>query len=243
MKNTKFESGDDDESDGRSFKEDLQNWFDKHYPDYSSFKDKHRLKKIVIILLIPLIVIGLVIAGMCLISAGPILESFYFSCESEAELDETLLDELFYILDLDSRMNVTNETYFLVLSIPELDYSIRFDYLFEFTSENQTNLKIEERGEAPKIKNFEIRQNSYPYNLTIEFHINSNDPDILNITIFPPDNVINGNLSTWSYHQGLFVNIDEGEVIDSDWGHEILALPYNQTIIGTAKFDHICPFR
>ena len=247
MKNTKFESGEDDESDGRSFEEELREWYDNRYLRYPSFrsqKGKRRLKIIFLILIIPLIIISIIIAGLCLISGGWILESFYFTFDYEAELDDALLDELFYNLDADSRMNVTNETYFLVLSIPDLDYSIRFDYLFEFTNENLSDLRIEHPNVIRKITSFETRDFYNPYNLSIEFQINSTDPDILNVTIFPLDNVISGFLQTYSVDSGvLFIRLNDGEVIGENMENQILVLPYNQRIIAVGEFTHRCPFK
>jgi hypothetical protein len=247
MKNTNFESTDDGKSDGRSFEEELREWYDDRYPCYPGYrsqKGKRQLKIILFILLIPLIIISIYVAGLCLISGGWILESFYFTFDYEAELDDALLDELFYNLDADSRMNVTNETYFLVLSIPDLNYSIRFDYLFEFSNDNLSDLRIEHPDVNRKITSFETRDFYNPYNLSIEFQINSTDPDILNVTIFPPDNVINGFLQTYSVDSGiLFIRLNNGEVIGEDMENQILVLPYNQRIIAIGEFTHRCPFK
>jgi hypothetical protein len=192
-----------------------------------------------------IISILLVSVGLYVVCLGPFdsIESVYFTFDSEAELNETLLDQLYLNLDADSRVNVTNETYFLVLSIPELDYSIRFDYLFEFTIDNLTNLRIEQHSKVSKITDFEARYDYNPYNLSINFRINSTDADILNVTIFPPDNIIDGELYLVGIDYMTFtVQLDEGEVIHGDRRLERMILPYNQIIILIVDHGHPCPF-
>ena len=187
MKQNKNESMEGNISEKRDFEDEIQDRYDKQYPCYPSYrspKDKKRLKIIILILLIPLIIISIIVAGLCLISGGWTLEEFYFTFDSEAELDDALLNELYYNLDVDSRMNVTNETYFLVLSIPDLDYSIRFDYLFEFTNDNLTDLRIEHPNVIRKITSFETRDFYNPYSLSIEFQINSTDPGYIKCNDF-----------------------------------------------------------
>ena len=238
---------DNNNSPKRSFDDELKDWFEKRYSSrkgYHGPKKIKQMKNIFFILLIPLILVSLYIASLCLISGGWVLEYFYFTYDSDAELDDTLLDELYYNLDMDSRMNITNETYFLVLSIPDLDYSTRFDYLFEFTNDNFTDLRIEQHNVTRKITSFEYRNFYNPYNLSIEFQINSTDPDILNVTIFPIGNVISGFLQTYAVDsQVLFIRLNEGEVIGGDMESQILVLPHNQRIIAVGKFHHPCPFK
>ncbi|UCE73653.1 MAG: hypothetical protein JSV56_11595 [Methanomassiliicoccales archaeon] len=197
------------------------------------------------------VVISLILSliGLFLVCSGPFnsVESIYFTFDSDAELNDVLLDRLYYNLDTNSRLNVTNETYFLILSIPDLDYSIRFDYLFESTIDNLTNLRIDQHSKVPKITNFEGRYSYNPYNLSIEFHINSTDQDILNVTIFPPENIIDGELYLVGVDvMTLTIRLDEGEVIHEDTqhgrGYERMILTYNQIIIGVVDYDHLCPF-
>ncbi|UCE37839.1 MAG: hypothetical protein JSW00_00920 [Thermoplasmata archaeon] len=209
---------------------------------YQEYQKKYKKE---IIIAIVFIIISLILISWlyyCMLP-GVRLKSFYFTIDSEAQLDDALLDELYYKLDSDSRMNVTNETYFLVLSIPDLDYSVRFDYLFEFNNSNSISLKIANHDEI--VKGSDKGKGRW-INLSIEFHIDSLDPDISQATIFPHDNVIDGHLHTFGVDSGTFhVDLDEGDVIRSDWEHEILKLPYNQTIIGVAEFegDPLCPFK
>jgi len=247
MGENKFRFIDDDEQDKSTFEADLQDYFDKHYPNHAKHHENKKtrlLLPIIIIVLILALLISLYYVFICGTSGGWTLEEFYFTFDSEAELDDALLNELYYNLDVDSRMNVTNETYFLVLSIPDLDYSIRFDYLFEFTNDNLTDLRIEHPNVIRKITSFETRDFYNPYSLSIEFQINSTDPDILNVTIFPLDNVISGFLQTYSVDSGvLFIRLNDGEVIGGDMENEILVLPYNQRIIAIGEFTHRCPFK
>jgi hypothetical protein len=71
----------------------------------------------------------------------------------------------------------------------------------------------------------------------------------LNTAIFPPDNIIYGDLATWSGDSWfLYINLDEGEVIHEppEWEegievikrskeYDIMVLPYNHKIIGIAE--------
>jgi hypothetical protein len=68
------------------------------------------------------------------------IESIEISVDSDAEIDEELLNKLYYDLDEDSRANVTNETYYLELTIDYMNEIIRFDYNFKFESNKITNL-------------------------------------------------------------------------------------------------------
>jgi len=149
-----------------------------------------KLRAIFIFILV-LFLIGIYLG--CFIG-GSRLESFYFTYDSEAEIDENLIDTLYNNLDQDSRLNITNETYSLLLVIQDLDFIQRFDYLFVITGGNITNLRIAPRNGINRVSSFESRGSRNPYNLSIEFRINSTDPDISNVLVFPPDNVINGNL-------------------------------------------------
>ena len=224
-----------------------QDQFQQYYTGYPPPKFKW-LKIIGLILLITIIIIGLYIAVLCLPPVGGWrLESLHFTFDSEAELNCTLLDELYYDLDNDSRINVTNETYFLVLSIARLNYSIRFDYLFEFTSDNLTNLRIEQHSEVPKLTSYK-RIFQFGNNLSIEFKINSSDPDILNVNIFPPDNIIYGNVLGFKDNsESLMFSLDEGEVIresiDVGTSHHTFLLPHNHKITAIVEYYNTCPFR
>ena len=118
MNQNEKKTGEDSKSPNRDFEDELEDWFDKRYSPrqgYPSPKKIKQIRNIFFILLITLIFICIYIASMCLISGGWILESFYFTFDQEAELNDTLLSELYYKLDEDSRMNITNETYSLEL--------------------------------------------------------------------------------------------------------------------------------
>lgn len=247
MGENKFRFIDDDEQDKSTFEADLQDYLDKHYPNHAKRHENIKtrlLLPIIIIVLILAFFISLYYIFICVPYGGWILDSAEFYYDSESEIDDGILNELYYNLDADSRMNVTNDTYFLVLSIPELDYTIRFDYLFEFIAENQTNLSIEQHSKVPKMTSFEPRYYLDEYNLSIEFCINSLDHNILNVTIFPPDNIIYGKLSTHTADSWLFfIELEEGEVIHEDMESEILVLPYNHRIKSKASFHHMCPFK
>lgn len=247
MKQNKNESMKGNISEKRDLEEDLKDWYYQNYPNHAKHHDNIKtrlLLPIIIIVLILAFFISLYYLFICSTSGGWILDSAEFYYDSEAEIDGGLLNELYYNLDADSRMNVTNDTYFLVLSIPELDYTIRFDYLFEFIAENQTNLSIEQHSKVPKMTSFEPRYYLDEYNMSIEFCINSLDHDILNVTIFPPDNIIYGKLSTHTADSWLFfIELEEGEVMHEDMESEILVLPYNHRIKSKASFHHNCPFK
>ena len=250
MNQTNFKSRDDSESDNRDLEDNYEEWLYQNYPNRLSYPPpKFKWLKIIgLILLIPIIITGLYIAVLCLPPVGGWrLESLHFTVDSKAELNCTLLDELYYDLDNDSRLNVTNETYFLELSISNISYSIRFDYLFEFTSDNLTNIRIEQHGEVPKITSYR-RISRSRNNLSIEFKINSSDPDILNVNIFPPDNIIYGRLYPYRDNsESLVFSLDEGEVIRESihvgTSHSTFLLPYNHKITAIKEYYHTCPFR
>lgn len=241
----------DEESDGKTFngestEEPQQNYQD--IPKHPPLKGKWPWKYIVLIIVLNILILYLIyLYIICSGFGGLILDSAEFYYDSEAEIELGLIDELYHNLDFGSRMNVTNETYFLVLSIPELEYSIRFDYIFEFDGDNLTNLKIEQHLKVPKITSFERRMIDL-YNLSIEFKINSTDPDILNVSVFPPDNIIYGELMTYHTDSWTFtIILEEGEFKNKNWDDNIrenyLILPYNQRIVVKSTFHHICPFK
>lgn len=244
MSENRSKSKNDGEFEDRDFDDKLREWYERNYPHHSSYPSPKfkRLKIIGLIIIILIIIVGLCIAVVYLTFVCWRLESFHFTVDSEAELNATLLNKLYCDLDAESRINVTNETYFLVLSIPDLNYSIRFDYLFEFTSDYLTNLRIEQHSNVPNITSFESLHH-YRHNLSIEFKINSSDPDILNVNIFPPDNIIYGYV--WIFKdrsQSLLIRLDEGEVTYESQHHTLL-LPYNQKIIVIKESYLTGPFR
>jgi hypothetical protein len=105
------------------------------------------------------------------------------------------------------------------------------------------SLEIVQHADVPEITTFDSRPSWDAYNLSIEFNINLTDPDILNVSVFPPDNIINGSLGTYSVDSwNLSIWLEEGEV-DDRWETIILLLPHNQRIIANADIDHPCPFR
>jgi hypothetical protein len=218
------------------------------YPYPQQYSQPHQpmtRKKNVIIF--SCIVVFFIFAGwfivICGISGGWILHSLSFTVDNDMEIDESLLNEIYFNLDNESRLNITNETYFLKLTIPELNYSIRFDYLLSFNVDQIISLEIVQHADVPEITTFDSRPSWDAYNLSIEFNINSTDPDILNVSVFPPDNIINGSLGTYSVDSwNLSIWLEEGEV-DDRWETIILLLPHNQRIIANADIDHPCPFR
>jgi hypothetical protein len=253
MTQTEIKLREDDESDNRSYTDEHQDRYRQHYPPP---KGKSALKNRIVLITVFFVVFTAMIILfyyflICSVSGGWILDSAEFYYDSEVEIDSRLLNELYLNLDYDSRMNVTNETYFLVLSIPELDYSIRFDYLFEFDGDNLTNLRIEQHEKVSKITSFEKRSRGKgggEYNLSIEFQIDSMDPDILNVSIFPPDNIIYGNITTYQADSwGFSIRLDEGEIESKRWEKNIregyLILPYNHRIIVKSEGHHRCPFK
>jgi hypothetical protein len=198
-----------------------------------------KIQNVLIIIIVPLLIFGCYLASPCIISGGWRLESVMFTFDTETELDGALLDELYNNLDADSQNNVTNDTYSLEMAIPNFNYQIQFNYQFEFSGDGTIDLRIENPVPIPVISEFGGNVND----LQIEFQINSIDPDINGITIFPPNNIITGTLTTYSVDSATFwIRSDEAEVDRDDWEHEIIILPFNQRIIGTAELTHPCPF-
>jgi hypothetical protein len=116
--------------------------------------------------------------------------------------------------------------------------------LFDFVGDNVSNITIKQHSKARKITSFERRDRWDAYNVSIEFIINSPDPDVLDVSVFPPDNIIYGELVTYSVDTGMFsIHLDEGE-----WGGELneyytITLSYNHRIIIDVEFHHRCPFK
>jgi hypothetical protein len=212
------------------------------HPNESGSSDPLKNNKILIILmiiLVPLLIFSCYIVSICfLISGGGTIESAIFTFDSENEIDEDLLDELYYGLDAGSQENVTNGTYFLVLTIPDLNYSIQFNYLFNFLQDGNVSLRIVDPEPLLEITEFNGMTNDFQ----IEFRINSTDPDLRGITIFPPNNIITATLTTFAVDSAIFqIRSDETEIDHDNGGREIIILPFNQRIIGIAEFGHICP--
>ena len=95
------------------------------------------------------------------------------------------------------------------------------------------------------------RLDFYRVNLTIEFKINSNDPDILNITILSPGNIIKGFLiySYIDFRELIYFTLPSWDVTQSveiggdPDGDLLIIMPYNQTIIFIRKYSYACPFK
>jgi hypothetical protein len=87
--------------------------------------------------------------------------------------------------------------------------------------------------------------NSLSYNIELEFKTNSSDLDILNITLFPPENIIEGRLATPDSNIGY--RLGESRFKWAPGNSSVrqlpMILPYNQTILLTGNFYRRCPFR
>jgi hypothetical protein len=239
----------DEESEVKSLKKSetevpSQNHAIRPYnPIYPPARDKTSRKFIIVIIILNILLFfSCYINWLCGDSGNWRLESIYFTVDQEAELDEDLLEILYLDLDEDSRLNVTNMTYYLELSIPRFDYFIRFDYLFRFSSNNITNLSIIEHEKIPKISGDKFK---YSPNFSVEFKINSLDPDIVNVTVIQPDNRINGRIDY--IHHSVHYKLDDGTfggaLIENGIQRIPLYLPYNQTFIMICKYYNTCPFR